>query len=631
MKHKFLKTSLWILAIFAFIFVLPQNTFAESEQSKIVTYDINENGTANITYEISLRNKDPHSYISKYTLSTGLESLGNTSARLVTGQPLTHRVFDDENTKSVEITFPQPSQAQDNVNWILSYSSMEPVTTIGNIREISVPGFIGDMNLTVIIKIPKSFGSADYLSSPPTEESLEGEKRVFKFTDPKIKNSGVFISAGKEQFYKFTYRYKLENNENTRMRATVALPPDYKNQEIFFEKIEPTPADGYRDADGNYIAEYLVDPGEKYDILIEGKAKIRNARSNNFESPDLNLQEYLQPDVYWEVNNNEIFSLALELIEGKVSNYEKAQAIYNYVASELNYNTDALDDIKRQRLGAKVVLSEKDNAICQEYSDLFVTLSRAAGIPARLLAGYTTAGIGYDLPQNALHAWAEFYDEEKGWVTVDPTWESTSDGFNFFDNVGINHFVLSIRGVSSTEPPLVLSFTPTDDVSDNLVIEPISASPEENGGQVEFALSFPEIVSTGIINTGTAVITNNTNHVISGYRLLVSGELVTIFVPEFDETRAIFPGEQETIEFTVLPKSLFKTDTDTAKITFIATLGEEERIDMVESVEFDIEINKIILYGFIFLAAVASVGLVVGGGVVVKRMKGRKKRNGKHT
>lgn len=624
MKHNILKTSLWILALLTFVLVLPRNSLA-AEQSKIVTYDINDSGTANITYEISLQNKDQHSYISKYTLSTGLRSIGNISARLTTGQTLTYRMFDDKDTKSIEVTFPQPSRPQDSVNWVLSYSSTEPVTTVGNIREISVPGFVGDMALTVIIKVPQSFGSANYFSSQPAEETIDESKRVFKFTDPRIKDSGVLISVGEEQFYQFTYKYELENNENIRMRATVALPPDYKNQKIFFEKVEPTPADGYRDADGNYIAEYLVDPGEKYGVLIEGKAKIKNALSNDFRSPNLNPENYLGQDVYWEVNNNEILSLALKLTEGKESNYEKAKAIYDYVSTELSYNHDALDNTNRQRLGAYVVLGEKENAICQEYSDLFVTLSRAAGVPARLLAGYTTAGIGYDLPQNTLHAWAEFYDEKEGWVTVDPTWESTSNGFNFFDNVGINHFILSIRGVSSTEPPLVLSFTPTDDISDNLIIEPISASSEENVGEVEFTVSFPETVSTGIQNYGTAIITNNTNHVISGYRLLASGELVTIVVPEFDETKAIFPGEQKSINFSILPKSLFKSDSDTVKIALTGTLGEDERINFSESDRFDIEVNKIIAYGFIFLAVVASGVVVIGGRAVVKKVQAKRK------
>ena len=50
---------------------------------------------------------------------------------------------------------------------------------------------------------------------------------------------------------------------------------------------------------------------------------------------------------------------------------------------------------------------------CWDFSDLFVTLARSAGVPARQVAGwlYGTSG----------HVWAEWHDPERGWVPVDPT------------------------------------------------------------------------------------------------------------------------------------------------------------------------------------------------------------------
>jgi hypothetical protein len=50
---------------------------------------------------------------------------------------------------------------------------------------------------------------------------------------------------------------------------------------------------------------------------------------------------------------------------------------------------------------------------CWDFSDCFVTLSRAAGVPSRQVAGWLFGGSG--------HVWAEYYREDVGWQQVDPT------------------------------------------------------------------------------------------------------------------------------------------------------------------------------------------------------------------
>jgi transglutaminase-like putative cysteine protease len=54
---------------------------------------------------------------------------------------------------------------------------------------------------------------------------------------------------------------------------------------------------------------------------------------------------------------------------------------------------------------------------CWDFSDCFVTLARAAGVPSRQVAGWLYGGTG--------HVWAEFYREGKGWQQVDPTGGAT--------------------------------------------------------------------------------------------------------------------------------------------------------------------------------------------------------------
>ena len=63
---------------------------------------------------------------------------------------------------------------------------------------------------------------------------------------------------------------------------------------------------------------------------------------------------------------------------------------------------------------------------CEHYTGAFVTLMRAAGIPARVVTGYqggTYNPVGNYLIvyQRNAHAWAEVWLENKGWIRIDPT------------------------------------------------------------------------------------------------------------------------------------------------------------------------------------------------------------------
>jgi transglutaminase-like putative cysteine protease len=63
---------------------------------------------------------------------------------------------------------------------------------------------------------------------------------------------------------------------------------------------------------------------------------------------------------------------------------------------------------------------------CEHYAAAFVTLMRAAGVPARVVVGYlggeyNAAGGYFIVRQSDAHAWAEIWNEGEGWVRIDPT------------------------------------------------------------------------------------------------------------------------------------------------------------------------------------------------------------------
>ncbi|MEZ4524331.1 MAG: DUF3488 and transglutaminase-like domain-containing protein [Desulfobacterales bacterium] len=71
-------------------------------------------------------------------------------------------------------------------------------------------------------------------------------------------------------------------------------------------------------------------------------------------------------------------------------------------------------------------LFETRRGYCEHYASAFVFLMRAAGIPARVVAGYQGGEInpygGYLIVRQAhAHAWAEVWFSGKGWTRTDPT------------------------------------------------------------------------------------------------------------------------------------------------------------------------------------------------------------------
>jgi protein-glutamine gamma-glutamyltransferase len=69
---------------------------------------------------------------------------------------------------------------------------------------------------------------------------------------------------------------------------------------------------------------------------------------------------------------------------------------------------------------------QSKRGFCEHYASAFVFMMRAAGVPARVIAGYQGGEINpvnktVIVHQFDAHAWAEVWLENQGWVRVDPT------------------------------------------------------------------------------------------------------------------------------------------------------------------------------------------------------------------
>ncbi|MBT4522922.1 MAG: DUF3488 domain-containing protein [Halieaceae bacterium] len=92
------------------------------------------------------------------------------------------------------------------------------------------------------------------------------------------------------------------------------------------------------------------------------------------------------------------------------------QEPYIYTLQPPTLGEDAMDEF----------LFETRRGFCEHYAYAFVVMMRAAGLPARVVAGYQGGEINpvnrtVIVHQFDAHAWAEVWLEGEGWVRVDPT------------------------------------------------------------------------------------------------------------------------------------------------------------------------------------------------------------------
>ncbi len=69
---------------------------------------------------------------------------------------------------------------------------------------------------------------------------------------------------------------------------------------------------------------------------------------------------------------------------------------------------------------------DRRQGFCEHFAAAFVVVMRAVGVPARIVTGYQGADAlpldGYTVVrQSNAHAWAEYWQEGRGWVRADPT------------------------------------------------------------------------------------------------------------------------------------------------------------------------------------------------------------------
>lgn len=476
--------SLFFLVFFNLVSVLKpayaqEDTKENFNTSIESTYTVSRDGSSHVSHHIKITNKTPTVYLKQYALKTSYFGLHNIVVRSGQKEYSTNIVSNEEGT-SIGITFEDDVVGQGKVrDFYIEYSNPDLAMVAGKVLEVHIPK-LGDENSfdssRTILNTPVFFSYPVRVTPQPTSSDFVQTEVKTIFDRP----SGESISAifGTEQNYKLVLRYHLENASSNPGIAQISLPPDTQYQKIHYHDLNPLPDDIKRDNDGNWIASYRIPASSVTVVHLTAEAKITLEPITNV--PIIPIQQnYTQSDKFWESNNS--------LIKQKAEIFPTAESIYNHVVNTLNYSNKEIRINDLVRYGAVDAFSNPDDAVCQEFTDAFIAIARAANIPARRLVGYAHSQNSQLRPLSfagdILHAWPEYFNKEQSrWIQIDPTWGNTTGGVDYFNLFDLNHIVFSINGNSSTLPNpagsyKLLADTDTKDVE---VIISDTAFPEIN-------------------------------------------------------------------------------------------------------------------------------------------------------
>ena len=117
---------------------------------------------------------------------------------------------------------------------------------------------------------------------------------------------------------------------------------------------------------------------------------------------------FLRPNQYVDYGEAELtIKKAAQLSDGKFTELEKVQRIYEYVIHTLTYDTELAATVQSGYLPDLDAVLEAKKGICFDYAALMTGMLRSQSVPCKLVVGY--AGEVY-------HAWISVYTEKDGWI-----------------------------------------------------------------------------------------------------------------------------------------------------------------------------------------------------------------------
>jgi len=445
-------TTQYMIAIVTLILFLifPVQTFAiaKFDTAYQIYYKVEDTGNTHVTIVVNQKNNLSVVFATEYGISLGQTNIENIRIS-DDGKLITPEINKGQNQTTISFPFVNKVVGKDKLHkFSIEYDTTDIVNKSGNTWQVNIPRFETDENIsdqTAILTVPNTFPKPAYVDPKP--DLINGG--TYYFSSKVLANKPISAIFGNNQYYKGQIKYNLENQSNEKIKTEIAIPPNTSYQEVYIENLEPKPESVRKDADGNLLAKYQVEANDKKTINLKIFFKMDFlAKSIGDNMPGDNLKS----NKIWDFDH-------VNFTAPEIKNLKTPKSIYDYVSSKLKYDFQKINRGKNKRVPASAILLNPESAICTDYTDLFVTLARKSGIPAREIEGIAMTDNPNLKPvitssaTDILHAWPEYYDSTNlKWIQVDPTWASTTKGIDYFNKLDFNHLTFVIHGQDPEYP-----------------------------------------------------------------------------------------------------------------------------------------------------------------------------------
>ncbi len=208
---------------------------------------------------------------------------------------------------------------------------------------------------------------------------------------------------------------QLEFSEESKQSYTITLEPT-RQRWLFALDVPQSTTPGIKiNSDRTISAPFKIEERIRYRVTSDTGAVIKPPLSEAQRQQNLQLPEDNNPQArQWAEAQFENIGTAREFVAFLLRHINTEPFYYTLTPPIMQENM--VDDF----------WFDKQQGFCEHYAGSVAFMLRAVGVPARVVVGYhggefNQVGEYYLVRQRDAHAWLEYWQDDAGWVRVDPT------------------------------------------------------------------------------------------------------------------------------------------------------------------------------------------------------------------
>ncbi len=281
-------------------------------------------------------------------------------------------------------------------------------------------------------------------------------KKIYQL---KVYDDELYVRRNPSQEH-ISFRFVVTNfgpGKIKRADAHIALPVNRPNQELngkfsYLPGVNEIATDRWGQKTAHFVFKNIPS-GEKREASVDYDITTYNVRyfiypdkvGSEDEIPAEIKNLYLEDNAKYEIHDPVITNAVAKAVGDETNLYRKMRKIFNYIIKNMYY----------ERVGgwntAPTVLA-RGNGSCSEYSFVFISMCRSAGIPARYVGSIAKRGDDHTL-DDVFHRWVEVYLPNYGWIPVDPSGGDQPSPRGQASRIGFvsNHYVITTQSGGGSE------------------------------------------------------------------------------------------------------------------------------------------------------------------------------------